>query len=213
MQIKSLVLGEYGTNCYIVSGGHDGSCLLIDPADNGPILLTALEQLALTPVAVLLTHGHYDHILAVPALQDRWSQLPVYCHPLDCPKALVEHDMGRSFPTVSSFSHLLPLSDGQQLCLGGFSVSVLHTPGHTPGSCTLQVEDALFTGDTLFREDIGRTDFEGGNMAHMNRSLARLAALPGDYRVFPGHEEASTLDHERRHNPMLIAAQASSHLP
>lgn len=206
MEIRCMVAGDFFTNCYIVWGGAPGRAVLIDPADNAPGLLRLLDGLRLIPGAVLLTHGHYDHILAVPGLQGRWPDLPVYCHPLDVPRALTERDMGRTYPTVASFANLRTLTDGQELELAGLAFRVLHTPGHTPGSVTFRAGDALFTGDTLFHGDIGRTDFEGGDDGQMTASLVRLAALEGDFRVLPGHEEGSTLEEERRGNPWLRAA-------
>ena len=206
MEIRCMVAGDFFTNCYIAWGGGTGPAVLIDPADDAPGLLRLLDSLELTPEAVLLTHGHYDHILAVPGLQKRWPDLPVYCHPLDVPQALTERDMGRTWPTVASFANLRPLAGGQELTLAGLAFRVLHTPGHTPGSVVFQARDALFTGDTLFHGDIGRTDFPGGDDRQMNASLAKLAALEGDFRVLPGHEEDSTLEEERRGNPWLRAA-------
>ncbi len=203
MHIEPMVLGDFFTNCYIVYKTAPGPCLVIDPADSGPKLISRLEELSLSPAAVLLTHGHYDHILAVPALQERWPDLPVYCHPLDVPGEKTERDMGRVFPTVAAFQNLQPLEDGQELELAGFPIGVLHTPGHTPGSVTFMVEDVLFTGDTLFCRDIGRTDFAGGDDRQMEASLRRLADLPGDFRVLPGHEEATVLSQERLFNPYL----------
>ncbi len=203
MKIAQLTLGMYQTNCYIVCQEGREDCVLVDPADEPQRVLAALEQLRLTPGAVLLTHGHYDHILAVPALQQKWPELPVYCHVLDRPAALTEVDMGRTFPTVSSFQNLRPLEEGETLELCGMEFHVLHTPGHTPGSVTFVAGEELFVGDTLFRGSIGRTDFEGGDDRQMAQSLARLAALPGDYRVYPGHEGTTTLERERKMNPWL----------
>lgn len=201
-----MVAGDFATNCYVVWGGTPGRAVLIDPADDAPSLIRLLDGLELVPEAVLLTHGHYDHILAVPGLQARWPDLPVWCHPLDVPQALTERDMGRTYPTVAAFGGLRPLTDAQVLEAAGLTIQVLHTPGHTPGSVTFRIEDALFTGDTLFHGDIGRTDFPGGDDAQMAGSLARLAALEGDFRVLPGHEEGSTLEEERRENPWLRSA-------
>ena len=152
---------------------------------------------------MLLTHGHYDHILAVPALQQRWPGLPVYCHPLDVPKETVEYDMGQTFPTVAAFANLQPLTEGQQLTAAGIPFRVLHTPGHTPGSVCFVSGDVMFSGDTLFYRSIGRTDFAGGSIPQMKASLQRLADLPGDYQVLPGHEGATLLSEERRSNPYL----------
>ena len=201
MQIKKLTIGEFATNCYILLDGNQ--CAIIDPADDGPSIQDALETLHATPVAILLTHGHFDHILAVPHLQHRWPGLPVYCHRLDWPESITELYMGKCYPTVTAFSGLRHYGEGDEVNVGTLRVRVRETPGHTPGSVTLQAGDALFTGDTLFREDIGRTDFEGGDQAAMSRSLAKLAALPGDFRVLPGHDEITTLQWEREHNPYL----------
>ena len=203
MQIQRFVLGPFATNCYVVVGDDPARCVLIDPADNGPALVRRLEADGRTPEAVLLTHGHYDHILAVPALQQRWPGLPVYCHPLDVPKETVEYDMGQTFPTVAAFANLQPLTEGQQLTAAGIPFRVLHTPGHTPGSVCFVSGDVMFSGDTLFYRSIGRTDFAGGSIPQMKASLQRLADLPGDYQVLPGHEGATLLSEERRSNPYL----------
>jgi len=207
MQTIQLTLGVYETNCYLASG-TPGQCVVIDPADDGDCILRELDAWGLLPEAVLLTHGHYDHILAVPALQQKWPALPVFCHPADWPEALTEHDMGQVFPTVSAFSNLCPLKDGQVLNCAGLSVKALETPGHTPGSVTFQIEDGLFTGDTLFYIDIGRTDFEGGSYPQILRSIHRLAKLKGDFNVLPGHGSSSTLEYERRFNPYLKGGNA-----
>ncbi|MDO5146616.1 MAG: MBL fold metallo-hydrolase [Eubacteriales bacterium] len=203
MKIQHDVLGMFATNCFLVSGGRPGTCILIDPADEGKRLIARIKKEGLAPEAVLLTHGHYDHFLAVPLLQETWPDLPVYCHPLDCPEEKEEHDMGIVFPTVSAFSHVRPLSDGQRLCLAGFDIAVMHTPGHTPGSVTFFIEDAMFTGDFLFCGSIGRTDFAGGNFSQMKDSLKRLVKVEGEYRVFPGHEKMTTLQREKKENPYL----------
>lgn len=203
MKISSIVLGIYATNCYVVQGDGAKSCVLIDPADSGKALVSELNRLGLSPEAVLLTHGHYDHILAVPELQAAFPQLPVYCHYLDVPEAKVELDMGQKYPTVSAFANVVPLKGGETLHLAGLSFQVLHTPGHTKGSVTYILPEVLFTGDTLFQGSIGRTDFPGGNMEEMERSLKLLKELPGDYRVLPGHDAETTLEAERRHNPYM----------
>lgn len=206
MQIKQLILGDYETNCYVLQGPDAGICAVIDPADDGPGICRALKKSGAVPEAVLLTHGHFDHILAVPYLQECWPFLPVYCHPLDCPKETTEEYEGKMYPTVSAFRNLRRCCEGEDITVGGLSVRVMHTPGHTQGSVTLIAGNALFTGDTLFQGGIGRTDFEGGDSRAMMRSLTRLTGLNGDYRVFPGHGPASTLNTERAHNPYLRMA-------
>lgn len=206
MKLAQMVLGMFQTNCYILAQDGHQDCVLIDPAGEPQQLLKKLDELGLKPAAVLLTHSHYDHILAVPALQERWPELPVYCHPLDWPEALEEVDMGMTFPTVTSFHNLLPIQENDQLDIAGMTFQVLHTPGHTPGSVTFRLNDLLFTGDTLFCGSIGRTDFAGGNQAQIMVSLAKLAQLEGDYRVYPGHEGSTTLERERQQNLWLRSA-------
>lgn len=208
MQLKHYVLGLFGTNGYLAYGEEEGRCVLVDPADGGEHLVQELKREGLTPAAVLLTHGHYDHILAVPALQKEWPDLPVYCHPLDVPQATSEYDpdMRQTFPTVAAFANLRPLAEGQTLTEAGITFTVLHTPGHTPGSVVFLAGDVMFSGDVLFYESIGRTDFEGGSDADMAASLRRLRDLPGDYHVLPGHDSFTVLSHERQNNPWLRMA-------
>lgn len=203
MQVQQFVLGMFETNCYIVTGRETGKCVLIDPADDAGTLISYMEEKKLEPEVVLLTHGHYDHFLAIPKLQERWPNLPVYCHPLDCPKELEEHDMGMVFPTVTAFANVRGLEEGQELNFVGISFRVIHTPGHTRGSVVFLAEDAMFTGDTLFCGSIGRTDFAGGSMKQMRESLKRLAAMPGEWLVYPGHEDTTKLSIERKLNPYL----------
>lgn len=203
MQIQRFVLGMFQTNCFIVSGKKKKKCILIDPADNGKRLIDHMKKENLEPEAILLTHGHYDHFLAVPELQKEWPELPVYCHPLDCPKEKKEYDMGMVFPTVSAFHNVKPLADGQKLETAGFHVEVLHTPGHTNGSVTFIIEDVMFTGDFLFRGSIGRTDFKGGSVQKMQNSLKRISQVKRDYKVYPGHESLTTLQREQQFNPYL----------
>lgn len=209
MQITRFVLGSFSTNCYIVSQDKQGPCILIDPSADGEMLVEHLRTHQLEPQAVFLTHSHYDHLLGVPALQDAWPALPVYCHPLDIPKETQEWDMGQLFPTVAAFHHVTPMQDSAEYSVAGLCIQALHTPGHTPGSVVLLCENLMFSGDTLFYENIGRTDFPGGNMQQMQSSLRRLNSLTQNYRILPGHEQETTLSHEQRCNPwMLQAARA-----
>lgn len=203
MQVKQFVLSMFQTNCYVVSTEGKTGCILIDPADRADVILEYLKEKQLVPEAILLTHGHYDHFLAVPKLQECFNDLKVYCHPLDCPKEKEEYDMGRVFPTVSAFENVTPIADQEELFLAGYSIKVLHTPGHTPGSVVFLMEDAMFSGDTLFAGSIGRTDFAGGNLQQMKKSLKKLVSLENDFRIYPGHEDYTTLSREKRINPYL----------
>lgn len=203
MQVKRFVLSMFQTNCYVVSGNEKGKCILIDPADRAEVIIEYLKEMNLIPEAILITHGHYDHFLAVPKLQQCYEGLKVYCHPLDCPKEKEEYDMGMVFPTVSAFENVTSIADQEELFLAGFSIKVLHTPGHTPGSVVFLIEDAMFSGDTLFAGSIGRTDFPGGNMQQMKQSLKKLASLEKDYPIYPGHEAYTCLSEEKRTNSYL----------
>lgn len=205
MEVQLFVLSIFETNCYIVSGNCPGKCFIIDPADESGKIINYLKEKDLIPEAILLTHGHYDHFLAVPDLQKKWPDLPVYCHKKDCPAATEEYDadMGRVYPTVSAFSGIKHIKENDELCIAGFKIKVMETPGHTPGSVTFFVENAMFTGDTLFPGSIGRTDFAGGSEKQMANSLRRIAKIEGDYDVYPGHETITTLKAEKKYNPYL----------
>lgn len=206
MQIKMMQLGMVGTNCYIFWDENTKCCAVVDPGDHGERIAQAIGELGLEPVAVLLTHSHFDHILGIPGLRSVWPELPVYCHPADIDERKTVTLFGSTFPTVSSFGNITPYVEGDKVEIGGIAVEVIHTPGHTPGSVTLKAEDVLFTGDTLFRSSIGRTDLEGGDFGTLMRSLKKLSALDGDWRVLPGHEGLSTLEDEKKYNGYLAQA-------
>lgn len=200
MQIKEMQLGMIGTNCYIFWEDNAKECAVVDPGDDGELIARSIQGLGLAPVAVLLTHSHFDHILGIPGLRRVWPGLPVYCHPADIPEETQQSSFGMTVPTVAAFGGITPYTEGDKVTVGPLTVEVLHTPGHTKGSVVLRVNDVLFTGDTLFRGSMGRTDLPGGSYSEIMASLARLARLEGDYLVYPGHEGNSTLAMERRSN-------------
>ncbi|MPN30814.1 hypothetical protein SDC9_178285 [bioreactor metagenome] len=195
MILKDLQLGAIGTNCYILGDEGSGLCAVIDPGDNAPKVLAAVRDLELQVKYILLTHGHYDHYMAVPGLRQAFPDVPVYIHAAD-----VSQGGRQQYLKLPVTEGLVNWQDGDTLELGSLTIEVLYTPGHSKGSVTLKVEDALFTGDTLFCGSMGRTDFEGGSYAEIMASLRRLAKLPGDYRVYPGHEGFTTLERERKTN-------------
>lgn len=200
MLIKCLPVGHLMTNCYIVTDETTLECAVIDPGDESNTILYYLEDNHLTCRAVMLTHAHYDHTGAVAAVHEQ-TGAPVYMHALD-----VNRDVAYDFvpPEGTVFYH-----EGDVVTVGALTFRVLETPGHTPGGVTLICGEALFTGDTLFNGSCGRTDFPGGDLETELRSLAKIAALPGDYEVYPGHMDASTLDFERRFNPYINARRQS----
>lgn len=206
MEISVLRLGQIGTNCYIFRREGGYRCGIVDPGDQGEQVARWLVEKGLEAEAVLLTHGHFDHILGIPGLREEWPDLPVYCHPADLGGGDTTSLFGETFPTVRSFGDITPYREGDTVEVDGIRLEVLDTPGHTPGSVTLRAENVLFTGDTLFAGSMGRTDLPCGDEGEIMRSLKRLGELEGDYQVLPGHEGQSTLERERKSNYCLRAA-------
>lgn len=201
MDIHRLPLSPLGANCYLLQNGQRG--LVIDPGGDAQTVVRACADLGMTPEAVLLTHGHFDHVGAVPELCRVYPLLPIYLHDLDAAGSDAQlFPLSVQLERAGAWDNLRSLEE-ECLELAGFHLHVLHTPGHSEGSCCIQVGEHLFTGDTLFRFSVGRTDFPGGSAEAMARSLKRLAALPGDYQVHPGHDAPTTLDFERHNNPYL----------
>ena len=194
LNIETYPLGSYQTNCYLVWDDESPDCIVIDPGYEPDTVLLAIKGIKKNLAAILLTHGHFDHVGAVKIL----------AADTDCRVYIHENDL--SLPATLTSGPLYytdTYREGDILTIAGVTLRVLHTPGHTPGCVCLMVEDNLFTGDTLFRESCGRTDLPGGNGAEIFKSLRRLAALEGDYRVLPGHGMESTLEEEREYNPYM----------
>lgn len=207
MKVEKHVLGMVGTNCYLVYDEETKDAFLIDPADNSEFLEGRITAEGLKPRAILLTHGHFDHIMAVNELSGIY-RIPVYAHEQE---AFVlkspEYNLCSTFgvPDAGITADRL-VKDGQELTIAGFEVRVLHTPGHTIGGCCyyLEKEKAVFTGDTLFYGSVGRTDFPTGSMSQLIHSIQeKLMVLPDDVMVYPGHESRTTIGQERADNPYL----------
>ena len=200
MDIKRIYIPSVYTNCYLLADEDSGALAVIDPGDDiSQTLLRLCGDNGWVLRGVFLTHGHYDHVGGVSALRKAFPDVSVYLHPEDA------NGTDSLLPTAS----LGPLTlwrDGEVVSLGALQVEVLHTPGHTRGSVCLRCRDALFSGDTLFAGSMGRTDFPGGSNEQMAISLKRLGGLEGDFRVFPGHGEFTTLQREREENPYLREA-------
>ena len=194
MEITTLTLGDYMTNCYILRQKASSKCLIIDPGYEAGRILAFLQEKHLEPEAILLTHGHFDHVGAVGDIAAE-TDCDVYISAADLslPPMITN---GKLF-----YTHTYPASG--TLNLAGLTLRILPTPGHTPGSVCLLTGDTILSGDTLFRGSCGRTDLPGGSWEQIASSLKTLAALPGDYRVLPGHGEETTLEWERKHNPYL----------
>ena len=204
MKVKLLRVGPIGTNCYLLEDDQTNLAAVIDPGDEPELIQEALEKEGVEVRYLLLTHGHYDHTTAVPALHRVYPQADIYIHQADANGA-----GSTLFPLAGEVDDLKLYDEGDVIRLGDHEIQVLHTPGHSPGSVTLKVEDVLFTGDTLFAGSCGRTDLRGGSYEQIMQSLKRLGELKGDFHVCPGHEATSTLERERRSNPFLMEAMRS----
>ncbi|HIQ78778.1 MAG TPA: MBL fold metallo-hydrolase [Candidatus Scatomorpha intestinavium] len=196
MLIKTLVVGHLETNCYVVTDENTLECAVIDPGAESNTILDYLEDNRLKCAAVMLTHAHFDH---TGALESVLEETGARCYVSEKENGTTS-GFGRPFsaPEGTFF-----YSEGDEVHVGSLTFRVMETPGHTPGGVTLICGDALFTGDTLFKLSCGRTDFPGGDMKQELRSLKRIADLPGDYEVYPGHAECSRLSIEREHNPYM----------
>ena len=194
LNVHTLPLGSYQTNCYIIHDTASKTCCVIDPGYTPDVVLDKVESLGLTIEAILLTHGHFDHVGGVKQLAAE-TGCDVYIHPDDL-----------SMPpmmTAGPLYYTKTYREGDTLHLAGLTLSVLHTPGHTPGSVCLLADTTMFSGDTLFARSCGRTDLPGGDWAAITKSLHRLAAFETNYWVCPGHGESTTLAEEKRYNPYL----------
>ena len=194
LKMKTMPLGAYQTNCYMVWEDTSSTCVVIDPGYEAETVLAEAKRLGKSIEAILLTHGHFDHVGAVKDIAAE----------TDCKVYLCEEDL--SMPpqlTAGTLYYTDLYGEGDVLKLAGLSFKVLHTPGHTPGSVCLQCEDTIFSGDTLFWGSCGRTDLPGGSWATIQKSLKRLAAISGEFKVYPGHGDSTQLSFERKMNPYM----------
>lgn len=206
LKIGRMVLGVCQTNCYFVYREGSSQALVFDPADKGDYIYNGLKEKGFTVAAILLTHGHFDHIWGVEALKEL-SGVKVYAYEEErevCENASVNVSKGAGRPCIVQADTYL--KDGEEKTIEGISFKLLATPGHTKGSCCYYFEDdkILISGDTLFQESVGRTDLPTGSMSTLVRSVKeKLMPLPEDVRVYPGHGEATTIGYEKQYNPFI----------
>ena len=187
--LRKLTVGPYQANCYILGETSNREGAVIDPGDEASFIVKELSKLKLKIRYILITHGHMDHTGAATEMR-RMTQASVGIHPLDAQNLGCQPD--------------IPLADGQNIPLGGFTLTVLHTPGHSPGGVCFHAPGVVFTGDTLFAGSIGRTDFPGGDHALLLQGVReKIFPLGDDLRIYPGHGPPSTIGKERRTNPFF----------
>ena len=194
MKMVTMTVGPLQTNCYMAWGEDSDNCIVVDPGYEPERVLAQAKEQGKTIEAILLTHGHFDHVGGVRTIAAE----------TDCAVYLCEKDL--SMPaqmTAGPLYYTHTYGEGDVLKLAGLAIRVIHTPGHTPGSVCLTVEDTMFSGDTLFQSSCGRTDLPGGSWAEIFRSLKRLTQMDKDYTVYPGHGPKTTLAQEKQYNPYM----------
>lgn len=205
VEIVAFETGPLQENAYLVIDPASRHAAMVDPGDDGDRLIAAIEEARVTLRAIWLTHAHFDHIGAVKALRLHFG-VPVLMHEADVPMFEAGPFQAASYglPFEGDEVPSERLVDGQGLQLGGLSFSVMHTPGHSPGHVTVFGHGVALVGDCLFAGSIGRTDLPFGNVVEFAASLMKIAALPPETRVLPGHGPATTIGEERRTNPYLL---------
>ena len=204
MERLTIQVGGFEVNCSILS--ENGKAWIVDPGQEAERIIDLLEKKGLEPAAILLTHGHFDHISGIPGLLEKFPELPIYVHEKDVP--MFGHPLNQLPPEYPSFEkpkNLIGFRSTFNLQPSTFNLEVIETPGHTPGGvCYYFPKDKLLlSGDTLFAGSVGRTDLPGGDMATLMDSLQKLTALPDDTLVIPGHGMHTRIALEKSGNPFL----------
>ncbi len=206
LRVEQYVVGPVMTNCYFAVNEDTDEMLVIDPGDAGEQLIGKIKEENLTPKAVLLTHGHFDHASAAKTVAEAFG-IRIYAEEHE--KETLENasvNLSGMSGKKEVYEADCYVKDGDILNLAGFEIQVLYTPGHTKGGCCyyIEKEQAVFSGDTLFCESVGRTDFPGGSATVLLRSIEeKLMPMPGQTKVYPGHNDTTTIGWERQYNPFL----------
>ena len=205
-EVLRYIVGPVCTNCYLLVNHKTGELLVVDPGDQAQLIEKQIEKTGAKPVGILLTHGHFDHAGAAEELADKY-QISIYAH--EAERETLE-DPGLNLCGMIGEHKVyhadIFVKDEEVLNLAGFSIRVFFTPGHTIGGCCYYIADEkiLFSGDTLFQESVGRTDFPRGSASDLIRAIReKLMPLPDDVTVYTGHDESTLIGYERMHNPYL----------
>lgn len=206
LEVNGYPVGYMGTNCFLVTDKESGKRFIVDPGEYDHSLKKLLSNVERGEIEyILLTHGHFDHIMGVRAVKENYGgKIVIHEKDADCfandEKSLISHfGFDGKLPEKADIS----VKDGDKLPFADGEIEVLHTPGHTEGSVCYLIDDLLFSGDTLFCGSVGRTDFKSGSYEDIIKSVKRLSAIEGDKKVFPGHNMLTTLDRERKNNVYL----------
>lgn len=207
IKIYGIRVSVFSTNCYLVKNAETGEGFLIDPGDYAEKIIEIIKEKDVKLTAVYLTHGHLDHMMATERIKEEYS-VPVYCHETELTVLSdpVQNLTSRFMRNGYVFEGAIGLKDGAEFTAAGIPVKLIHTPGHTPGGCCyyLPEEGYLFSGDTLFCRSIGNTEFPGGSMGTLARSIReKLYTLPEETRVYAGHGESTDIGSEMRENPFV----------
>ena len=204
MIVTQITVGPFQENCYLVADTDGDSLAIVDPGSDADTIIAEIERIGKSPEAIWITHAHVDHIGAIASLKQRWN-IPVWLHPLDEPLYRVGGRQAQLYgipyeepPTPDN-----QFAEGATVRLGALELTVMHTPGHSPGHVVLHGHGNALVGDCLFAGSIGRTDLPFSNPAHLEASLARIAQLPAEMVVHPGHGMTTTIGEERISNPFL----------
>ena len=206
MKIEKFALSSLGTNCYLIINEESKELAIVDPATCPDYVISHVKSQGYTPKAILLTHGHFDHVMGIDGWVNEF-QIPVYLHEEE--KEILEDpslNLSGMFGTSYSYNQVSCLKDDEVLEIAGFKFRVIHTPGHTAGSCCYyeEAEKVLISGDTLFCQSVGRSDFPTGSAATLIRSIReKLFILPDDVMVYPGHESLTCIADEKQYNPFV----------
>ena len=206
LNLKTFSPGMVYANCYIVKDEESGDAFVVDPGAYNKRLEAELEKMNIEKLRyILLTHGHFDHIEGVKKLKENYGgEIVIHIEDADCLYDKHKSLASRFFFIQNNVTADKLVNDGERLSFGEDEIEVVHTPGHTVGSVCYLIGDMMFSGDTLFRNTVGRTDFPGGSFEQIKKSLQKLSLLEKDYKVYPGHDVSTTLSAEKKHNPYFI---------